>query len=106
MKKATKLSLSLILLFSLAIVTSSCQRDESDIIAYVIFLGDPNVSDSCGWLIETERNTRRFKPLNLPESFEEEGLRILVSFEIESNSIVCGLGQNYREITITDISLF
>lgn len=93
-------SLMSMLLFVMLI--SSCERDQVDVVATIRFLGNPQQSDACGWIVELDQKNK-YKPLNLAEEFEEDGLQVRTSFEVGRNTFICDFSNQFREITITEM---
>jgi hypothetical protein len=95
--------LSVLSIMALLIFTAGCNQDQTDVDATIRFLGNPQQIDACGWIIEVSQR-QRFKPLNLEPDFEQDGLRVRISFEMQRNSFICDFSNQFREVSITSIT--
>lgn len=90
MKKVFLLALTLIVL-SCGDDDDSPREQSESTIAMVQFSGAV-AADGCGWLLEIDSET--YKPINLPEIYEQEELFILSEFELLAEREACGLTSN------------
>ena len=88
----------ILLLYVLALVAFSCDDDDAgsakltrSTLAMVQYSG-AIAADGCGWLLAIDSGT--YKPTNLPEIYENDGLFIVSTFNILSEREACGLNQN------------
>ena len=96
--------------FALASVVFSCGDDDdvntspldSSGLATVRFTGDVAV-DGCGWTLEIDSTT--FKPINLPGTYEFDGLYVVSDFNVLDQREPCGLNPDGpRQMQIQDLA--
>ena len=75
-----------------SIAVSSCNKKklfEKLDKGVVHWTGDEN-SGGCGYMIEIESVTERYKPLNLPIKYAKDGQKIKLSYTASSTKYNCG----------------
>lgn len=97
-----------ILLLALVPMAFSCNDDDLDFreltssgIATVWFSGEVTV-DGCGWVVDIDSTD--YKPINLPKTYEREGLFIVSGFDRLDEPAACGLDpENPEQVRIRNL---
>jgi hypothetical protein len=73
--------------------------------AKIVFSGMV-AADGCGWLLEIKGE--EYSPINLGESFEEDGLKVFVELEYLETGFQCGMNPNFKipQVKIMNITHF
>lgn len=78
------------------------QITSQNIVGTIVYTG-PIAADGCGYLIRTADN-QEFKPMNLSNEFQQDGLAVLVNYTISSEPFACGLlPAEFTQINIVSI---
>lgn len=84
----------LLLLLTVSTIFFSCSSDEdtieisNDFISgEVIYTGEPEV-DGCGYMLIIDEE--RYKPINLPPSYHQHKLKVMLTYKEDPTGYLCG----------------
>ena len=107
MKKSTFIKLTTIITF-LSVIAIACSKSNGEnaaVVTNAIIRNSGSVAaDGCGWTLKVITTDSTYSPVNLPERYKVDSLKVHVRFHPLTTKFNCGWGAKLREVTIDNIT--
>jgi len=110
LKSVTALALLFLVMWATSCKKGSSPQNHNPIVnkstlnsnATIHYTG-PVAADGCSWLISLDADSTEYSPINLPENFKKDSLKVIVSYKHLNTRFHCGMLANSPGIPEVEI---